>query len=76
MKTGDAILIEQLIGGDSALVDARSDNGFSAVMLAMYYGQPAIAMMLVNNGATLNIFEAAAIGKTDRADDLRGRLSI
>ena len=65
VKTGDAILVEQLIGGDPALVDARSDNGFSAVMLAMYYGHPAIATMLVNNGATLNIFEAAAVGKTE-----------
>ena len=59
---GDLAKAKKVIEGDSTLVNARNDSGDSAVLVAMYHGQPKIAELLVESGATLNIFEASACG--------------
>ena len=46
------------------MLDPRS--GLSALMTALYYMEPEIASLLMERGATVNLFEAAAAGKIDR----------
>jgi uncharacterized protein len=66
IKTGDSAQVEQLVAQDATLVNARTDNQLSAVLLATYYGQPAIATLLIERGADLTYFEAAATGQLAR----------
>lgn len=45
------------------MLDPRS--GLSALMTALYYMEPEIANLLIDRGAPLNLFEAAAAGKIE-----------
>ena len=56
----------QLSGSEPSLVNARGADGLSAVLLAAYYGQPAIAHLLAERRSDLDIFEAAASGRVER----------
>jgi ankyrin repeat protein len=47
-------------------VNAKDGNGVSAILLAIYYGRPEIAEVLIDRGAQLDGFEAAAAGRVDR----------
>ncbi len=67
---GDTAHVEALLGQDAALVDARSEGGVSALLLALYYGQRDVAELLATHGATLSIFEATALGRLDRVQAL------
>ncbi len=69
IQSGDAARVQELLAEEPALVNARSPLG-SAVLVAMYYGEPAIARLLVERGASLNLFEAAAVGATARIQEL------
>jgi len=66
VKKGDIPKVESLIQQNRTLVDARTDSGESAFLLASYYGQRAIADLLRANGAELNVFEAAVAGDVER----------
>lgn len=48
-------------------INARRADGISAVLLAVYYGQREAAQVLVDRGAHLSIFEAAAVGEVNAA---------
>lgn len=61
IKKGDRAAVEAALEEDIDLVGAR-DGGLSAVLTAAYYGQPDIVALLVQAGAPLNLFEAAAAG--------------
>ncbi len=50
------------------MLDPRS--GLTPLMTALYYMEPEIAGLLIERGATVNLFEAAAAGKIDRLRDL------
>jgi uncharacterized protein len=63
IKTGDSAQVEQLVAQDATLVNARTENQLSAVLLATYYGQHTIATLLIERGADLTFFEAAATGQ-------------
>lgn len=65
IKKGDRALVEQMIESESWLPGSRDPGGMSAVLTALYYQQPEIADLLIDRGAPLNLFEAAASGKTD-----------
>lgn len=67
---GNIALVEELVARDPSLVNARSESGVAAVLLAIYYNEPTIAELLIAKGADLNIFEASAAGKLDRVRDL------
>ena len=70
IQNGDRSQVVSALDAEPALADARTDAGVSAVLLALYYGQPQIAGVLVQRGATLGIFEAAAVGAVDRIVEL------
>src|SRR5512135_785824 len=66
IKAGSQSEVIQQLELDPALVNARDENGLSAVLTAAYYQEPAIARMLVERGAALTIFEACSVGDVAR----------
>jgi ankyrin repeat protein len=62
--------VTALIDQNSDLVNAKSSSGETAVLLAAYYRANEIKELLIEQGADLNIFEAAAVGKTTRVKEL------
>jgi uncharacterized protein len=70
VKAGDLPGVSQLLDADPALVNARDEQGNSALLLALYYGHKEIADLLLAKGADLNLFEASAGGQTERVKAL------
>ena len=68
IKAGEIEHVTQALDHDATLVNARADNGLSAVLVAAYYNEPQIAQLLVQRGAELSIFEAATVGALDRVE--------
>src|SRR5512135_2463545 len=58
--------VAQRLEVEPALVNARDENGLSAVLTAAYYQEPDIARLLVQRGAVLSVFEACAVGEVSR----------
>jgi ankyrin repeat protein len=69
-KTGDRDKVEQLLAQNPGLANSKTDEGLSAVLVAVYYGKPAIADVLIDRGASLDVFEAAATGRLQRLASL------
>lgn len=70
VKNGSSERASALLDQDPGLVQARDEDGTSAILLAMYYGHPDIAGILIEKGAVLDIFEAAATGSLERVAQL------
>ena len=74
IKKGDRQAVEDLLASGAELASARDESGVSAVLTAIYYGQPAIADLLIAGrerlNASLDLFEASAAGRADRVEDL------
>ncbi len=66
VKSGDLVRIGQLLDVDATLL-GESENGVSAVLLALYHGKPEAAGLLIERGAPLSFHEACAAGVNDRA---------
>ena len=63
VRRGDLPAVRDLVNADPELVNARDDRGPSAVLLAVYHGHGAVADWLVERGAALNVYDAAALGR-------------
>jgi uncharacterized protein len=59
-----------MVSADPTLIDARSRNGDSAILTAVYHRQKEIVNLLVARGATLTLYEACAAGELERAERL------
>jgi ankyrin repeat protein len=70
VKLNNLDKVAELINKDSSLVNASNNNGETAVLMAAYYRSKEIKELLLNNGAELTVFEAAAVGNTKRIKDL------
>jgi uncharacterized protein len=70
IKAGNKAEVSQLLEVEPALVNARDENGLSAVLTAAYYQEPDIARLLARRGAELNVFEACAVGESSRVKTL------
>ena len=55
----------RLVEADAALASAYDESGISALRRALYAGQREIAQDLLDAGARLDVFDAAASGDTD-----------
>lgn len=66
VKSGDLVRIGQLLDANSTLL-GESENGVSAVLLALYQGKPEAARLLIQRGAPLSFHDACAAGANDRA---------
>jgi uncharacterized protein len=62
--------IRDALTADPDLVNAMNDDGIAAVLFALYRGKHEITKLLIDRGARLNLFEAAATGAQDRVEQL------
>ena len=69
IRKGDATAVRVLIESDPDLVNTR-DGALPCVRLAMYYRQPEIARYLIDHGAALDFYDAAATGHLGRVREL------
>lgn len=67
---GNTDRVTEFLATEPGLVNAKTAQGTSVALLAMYYGKREMAEYLASQGATLTIFEAAALGKLDRVQAL------
>ena len=63
VKVGDAHRLRELLDQDPMLVNARTATGESAALMAAYHRRSEIAALLIERGAQLSFFEAAALGQ-------------
>jgi uncharacterized protein len=69
VAAGDQDAVVSLVGADPRLATLRR-RGVSAILLATYHHKPAVAAALLPHVATLDIFEAAALGDLERVRTL------
>ena len=70
IKAGNAGAVNTLIGGNPALLTARDANGASPLLIAIYHQKHDIAKTLADAIGSIDIFEAAALGRVDRIKQL------
>jgi uncharacterized protein len=70
IQSGDQATVDEMLVREAQLVNVVDENGLSAVLIAAYYNQPAVAARLIEKGAHLNIFECAATGQLARLRQL------
>jgi len=70
IKAGEFERVKAMVSADPTLIDARSRNGDSAILTAVYHRQKEIVNLLVARGATLTLYEACAAGELERAERL------
>ncbi len=76
IKRGDENRVRGLVYEDERLANA-SDGKVPAVLLAMHHGHRGIAQALVDLGADVDVFTAAALNNPTRlAMSLRGQLNL
>jgi ankyrin repeat protein len=66
IRDNDGPRVRALLAEDPALAGARNATGVSALLHACYHGRPQLARVLVEHGAPLDVFEAAALGDASR----------
>ncbi len=69
LKAGDVSRVEALLAEEPSLADARQD-GVSLLLLALYHQKPEVADAFARRRAELDVFEAAALGRTERVEAL------
>lgn len=70
VRRGDLSAVRELVEANPELVNTRDERGPSAVLLAVYHGHRPVADWLVDRGAELNIYDAAAVGSLSRVASL------
>ena len=66
VRAGDVEELKALLKEDPKLAAARDDDGLSALLIATYENQIEVAEVLLSVLKDLDVFEAAALGRTDR----------
>jgi uncharacterized protein len=67
-KAGDMDAIDSLLAADPSAASARDESGETPLMAALYRGHTTIVNRLIDAGATVDVFAAAATGRTDALD--------
>lgn len=70
IDAGDGAAVEALLAADVDLAAACDPDGVSATMHALYRGRPAIAETIAGALPALDVFEAAALGRVERVQEL------
>lgn len=66
IQAGDAATVTDLIEARAELLSAQSPSGLSPLLFAAYYHRPQMAALLIELGAPVSVFEAAATGAESR----------
>ena len=74
IQTGVTAEIATALEADPALIETRDPHGVSALLWAVYSGQPIVRdyllTQLATRGIVLDVFEAAAVGDVLRLEDI------
>ena len=70
IKAGQADEVTRLVRDNPRLLKARDANGVSPLLIAIYYQKPDIATALADAAGSIDIFEAAALGRVERITQL------
>jgi uncharacterized protein len=70
IAAGDQERARRLAEADPAAASARDEDGVAAFLLALYHGQADLAEALAPPDSQLDVFEAAALGRTERVREL------
>ena len=70
VDAGDVERVRELVAADGTLAEARGDDGVSAVLHAHYRGRPDVVEALLEAAPALDVFDAAALGRTDELERL------
>ena len=70
VKKGELAKVTELLKRDRALAGAKTADGVSAVLLALYYRKKEVVPALLASGIELNVFEASATGQVERVKAL------
>ena len=65
VKAGDVTQVRALLAADASLASGRLPLGESPLMAALYRGHHDVVTLLIDAGAELDLFAAAAIGRVD-----------
>ena len=66
VRSGNAPRVDVLLDAQPPLLTGRDPSGNSLLVAALYHGQSGLAAALVARGATVNLWEAAALGDVAR----------
>lgn len=70
LRSGDKAAVRRLLAASPHLARERTDDGISAILWAVYVGEPVLAEHVARAAGTLDVFEATALGKTDQLTSL------
>ncbi|WP_424949658.1 ankyrin repeat domain-containing protein [Deinococcus sp.] len=62
IQAGDAATVTDLVEARAEWLSAESPSGLSPLLFAAYYHRPQMAALLIELGAPVSVFEAAAVG--------------
>ncbi|MDQ6874455.1 MAG: ankyrin repeat domain-containing protein [Actinomycetota bacterium] len=63
LRAGDATRVHRLLHEQPQLARDRTDDGISAILWALYVGEPVLAEHVARVAGTLDVFEATALGE-------------
>jgi ankyrin repeat protein len=72
-RAGEDAKVRAMLAEDPTLAGVKSSSGETPIIAALYRGHSAIVERLIDAGAPLDLFAAAALG---RADDVEARLAL
>ena len=70
VESGDESRVRSLVAARPELASARDDSGLSVVLAARYRNQLGMVEALLAAGPELDVFEASAVGRTDRLSEI------
>jgi ankyrin repeat protein len=70
IASGHLDKVREALSADPGLVNARNESGISVVLFSLYNGRNEITRLLIDRGARLDLFEAAASGTQERVEQL------
>ena len=73
-RNGELTKIKALVENDVTIVNLQSEQGFSPLLLAVYYEKEEVANYLIENGATVN--EDSAMGSPLMAAVVKNNYSL
>ncbi len=70
VRAGDVARVRAFVTENPALVNSRNERGHSPLLIAQYRHQREIVRLLLTRQPTLDVFDAAAVGRSGRVKEL------
>ena len=70
IEAGDETQVRELVSARPELAGVRNEDGLSPVLHALYKGKPDLVATLLDANPPLDVFDAAAVGRTRGLEEL------